>query len=196
MIPGIILAAGASSRMGRPKALLRLRGRTFVTSVVETLRSAGITPIIVVIRPGAGDVAGEIVRAGALPVVNSSADEGQLSSLLTGLDAVDGRDVPAVLLTLVDVPAIRPETIKSLLARLSTSDAPILRATYRGRHGHPVIFRRSVFDALRRADPALGAKAVLRAHVVDDIEVDDRGVVDDVDTPEDYDRLSGDPPGR
>lgn len=190
MIPGLILAAGASSRMGRPKALLDASGRTFVARLVETLHYGGVRPVAVVIRPGTRDLALEIVRAGATPVVNRAADDGQLSSLLTGLAAV--ADVaPAVLVTLVDAPAIRPTSIAALLAREPASPASILRATYRGRHGHPVVFRRRVFDALRQADPTVGAKAVLRAHAVEDVEVDDPGVVDDIDTPEDYARVFG-----
>ena len=71
--------------------------------------------------------------------------------------------------------------------------APIVRATHHGRHGHPVIFARAVFDELRHADPAAGAKSVLRAHeaAIVNVEVEDPGVVTDVDTPEDYARLFG-----
>jgi molybdenum cofactor cytidylyltransferase len=191
MIPGLILAAGASARMGRPKPLLQTGGRSFVSAIIQTLRAGGLAPIVVVIRPGSGEVADEIVGAGGLSVVNPSPDEGQLSSLLAGLDAVETAASTAVLVTLVDAPSIRPETVALLLARLSTSDAPILRATYRGRHGHPVVFRSSVFGALRGADPRLGAKVVLRAHVVEDVEIDDPGIVDDIDTPEDYARVFG-----
>ena len=191
MIPGIILAAGASTRMGRPKALLGAHGQSFVSTIIQTLLRAAVAPIVVVIRPGADDIADEIVRSGGLPVVNPVPEDGQLSSLLTGLGAVDDGVAPAVLVTLVDVPSIRTETVASLLARLSASDAPILRATHRGRHGHPVVFRRSVFDALRRADLNVGAKAVLRAYVVEDVEVDDAGVAADIDTPEDYRRVFG-----
>lgn len=190
MIPGIILAAGASARMGRPKALLQAGGRSFVARLVETLHRGGVRPVVVVIRPEATDVAAEILRAGATPVVNRAPDEGQLSSLVAGLAGVE--DVaPAVLVTLVDAPSIGAQAIASLVARASASDAPILRATYRGRHGHPVMFRRSVFGALRRADPNVGAKAVLRTHTVEDVDVDDPGVVDDIDTPEDYARAFG-----
>ena len=69
------------------------------------------------------------------------------------------------------------------------SASPILRAVHGGRHGHPVIFKREVFEALRAADPAVGAKAVMRAIGVEDIEVDDPGILQDVDTPEDYTSL-------
>lgn len=191
MIPGIVLAAGASSRMGRPKALLPAGGQSFVAALIHTLQGAGLQPVIVVIRPAAEAIATEVLRSGATPTVNPWPDQGQLSSLLAGLDAVEALAPEAVLVTLVDVPAIRPATISALLATLAASPAAILRATYRGRHGHPVVFRRSVFEALRRADPAAGAKAVLRAYPVEDVEVEDPGVVDDIDTPEDYDRAFG-----
>lgn len=191
MIPGIVLAAGASSRMGRPKALLQASGQSFVAGVIQTLLGAGAQPVVAVIRPGADAIATEIRRSGATPVINPFPDEGQLSSLLAGLDSVQRLEPAAVLVTLVDVPAVRCATIRTLLGRLSGSPAAILRATYHGRHGHPVVFRRSVFEALRRADPGAGAKAVLRAHPVEDVEVEDPGVVDDIDTPEDYDRAFG-----
>ena len=124
-------------------------------------------------------------------VVNPRADEGQLSSLLAGLDAIDRPGVEAALVTLVDVPLIGAAAIRVLLARAAASGAPILRAVHRGAHGHPVIFKRRLFDALRAADPAVGAKAVVRAAGVEDVEVDDAGVVEDVDTPADYARLFG-----
>lgn len=190
MIPAILLAAGASSRMGRPKALLDLDGRTFVRCILDTLRQGGAADAVVVVRPGAAGVAEEVSAAGFGRVVeNTNPDRGQLSSLIAGLDAVDAPGVTAVLVTLVDVPLVRPSTVTALLARTLVSSAPILRAAHRGRHGHPVVFRRDVFAALRTADPAVGAKAVVRAFEVEDVEVDDPGVVRDVDTPLDYERL-------
>ena len=76
-----------------------------------------------------------------------------------------------------------------LFERAQHSTAPILRAVHRGRHGHPVIFKRAVFAALRQADRAIGAKAVMATYAVEDVEVDDPGVAEDVDTPRDYERL-------
>jgi molybdenum cofactor cytidylyltransferase len=109
---------------------------------------------------------------------------------MAGLDAVDVPGVDSVLVTLVDVPLIQASTVRALVARAATSSAPVLRATFRGGHGHPVVFKREVFAALRAADPSAGAKAVLRAVPVEDVEVDDPFVVRDVDTPEEYERLS------
>ena len=190
MIPAIVLAAGASTRMGRPKAMLEAGGRTFLRGILETLRAGGVADALVVVRPGDAAAIAEIAATGfGRAVVNARADEGQLSSLVAGLDAIDGPDVEAALVTLVDVPLMTPATVRLLLARAVISAAPILRAVHHGRHGHPVIFKRRLFDALRQADPSAGAKAVLRAHEVEDVEVPDPGVAEDIDTPADYTRV-------
>jgi CTP:molybdopterin cytidylyltransferase MocA len=177
--------------MGRPKALLPVRGRTFVRAIVETLRGAGLSRVVVVIRPGARDLADEVLRAGAEVAINADPDRGQLSSLLTGLVHVDAPDVEAALVTLVDVPLVSAAAVAALLERARASACPIVRAAHRGRHGHPVIFARAVFDALRAADLSAGAKPVMRAYAVEDVEVEDAGSVEDIDTPEDYQRLLG-----
>lgn len=194
MTPGIVLAAGSSTRMGRAKALLASGDRPFVRRILDTLEAGGIANRLVVVRPGDRALVATIEAAGARAISNPRADEGQLSSLIAGLDAADTDGVDAVLVTLVDVPLLDSSTVRDLLARAAMSSAPIVRAVYRGRHGHPVIFKRATFAALRGADPAVGAKAVVRANVVEDVEIDDPGVVEDVDTPSDYERLFGPTP--
>ena len=123
-------------------------------------------------RPGTPWLARSRAAGFGRIVDNPRADEGQLSSLIAGLDAIDQPDVEAALVTLVDVPRISTAVVSALLARMQTSRrrrsfAPFTTAL----HGHPVIFRRVLFDRLRHADPAVGAKAVLRAVPVDDVEV-------------------------
>src|SRR4051812_991755 len=118
MIPALVLAAGASSRMGRPKALLPVGDRTFVRRIAETLREAGLDDILVIVRPGQDAVLQETARVpGVRAIVNPRAEDGQLSSLITGLDTIDAPHVTAVLVTLVDVPLIAPSTIRTMLER-------------------------------------------------------------------------------
>jgi molybdenum cofactor cytidylyltransferase len=199
MLAGIIVAAGRSSRMGRAKALLQSPdGRTFVHRLARAMCDGGLTDTIVVGRPEDSGLRQEVNAIGGAVrfVDNPGADAGQLSSVLAGLAAAEIRDVRAVVLAPVDAPLIRAATFAAVLARFASTAAPIVRAVHGGRHGHPVLFSRAVFDDLRRADPAIGARSVVRAHapLVVDVEVDDPGVLADVDTPEDYARLLG-PPG-
>src|SRR5262245_10289929 len=196
MTPGIVLAAGRSTRLGRPKALLPAGdGRTFVARVLTTLADAAVDGAVVVARAEDEALATEVDRFApfARTVVNANADRGQLSSLLTGLAAVDRPRVRAVLVTLVDVPLGSAATVRHLLAVARSAAAPIVRPSHHGRHGHPVIFARALFDELRAADPSAGAKAVVHRHreAVRDVDVEDAGCVEDVDTPADYERLFG-----
>jgi molybdenum cofactor cytidylyltransferase len=196
MVPGVILAAGRSSRMGRAKALLPCApdGETFVHRLARTLSAGGVGEVLVVGRPDAAGLRAEVAAmAVARFVANDHADAGQLSSVLAGLEAADAPGTRGLLVTPVDAPLIAVETVAALLGVFSSSGALIVRAVYLGRHGHPVVFSRAVFDDLRRADPDVGAKAVLRAHerAIVNVEVDDPGVVADVDTREDYRALFG-----
>ena len=192
LIPAIVLAAGASTRMRRAKALLPAGDRTFVRRILDSLRDGGVGDVVVVVRPDDAAIEDQVAAAGfGRTVPNVRAEQGQLTSLLAGLEAVDAPAVAAVLVTLVDVPLITAATVRALCERVPLSPAQMVRAVYRGRHGHPVIFKRALFDPLRRADPAVGAKAVVRAASIEDVEVDDPGVVEDVDTPADYRRVIG-----
>jgi molybdenum cofactor cytidylyltransferase len=199
MIPGVVLAAGAATRMGRRKALLPTgtAGETFLSRTVSTLHAAGVDDVVVVVAPGADDVRRAVA---ALPVLtrvveNPHPEHGQLSSVLAGLNLVDHPGVMAMLVTLVDAPFVRVDTVRALLAAYRRTLAPVVRPARGGRHGHPVVFDRRVFHELRHADPALGAKAVVCAHGLDvlDVDVEDEGAFHDIDTPEDYERATGRP---
>lgn len=196
MVPAIILAAGRSIRMGRSKALLPYppENEPFVVHLASSLAAGGASSVLIVGRPDDEELR-DVVRTIAPParfVQNPRADAGgQLSSLVAGIDAADTTDVLGVLVTPVDVPRVGAATVASLLAAFRSSPGHIVRAVHAGRHGHPVIFPREMFDELRRADPARGAKAVVRAHesAIVEIEVPDPGVTEDLDTPDDYDRI-------
>ncbi len=193
VLPAIVLAAGASRRMGKPKATLPLPGgETFLSRVVRTLRDAGVAEIVVVVRDAA--IASQALPAYGSPVrviLNPDPDRGQLSSLLLGLDAADGQDTDAVLVTLVDVPTVSAATVRAIVAAWHRTHAPVVRPVSGTRHGHPVIFGREAFEKLRGADLSEGAKPVVRAFGARmcEVRVDDAGAFEDADTPDEYERL-------
>lgn len=213
MIPAVILAAGASSRMGRAKALLPLPDAVpFLLRVESTLRSAGLDEIVAVVGrdaaairataldPAARSAAGLDAGDAFAPriVENPDPSRGQLSSLLTGLAAVLAHAShahrpapPAVLVTIVDLPLVSADTVRRVVSAWESSRAPVVRPTDGRRHGHPVIFSAALFDELRAADPDSGARVVVHAHAAAavDVLVNDPGAFDDVDTPDEYRRL-------
>lgn len=182
--------------MGRPKALLPIgsSGETFFDRVTRTLLAAGIEDIVVVVGADA-----DAIRAGATPVAgvrivdNPNHARGQLTSLLAGLRACDTSRASAALVTLIDVPLVSAETVRLLIAAHLASNAPVVRPISQGRHGHPVIFGRVLFEQLERADPSRGAKPVVRAHKTEmvEVQIDDEGAFTDIDTREDYERFIG-----
>jgi molybdenum cofactor cytidylyltransferase len=181
--------------MGQSKALLTCPdGRTFVRALAGALRDGGIDDPLIVGRADDDGLRLEVeaIGHGARLVINQDPDRGgQLSSLVAGLREADRPGIRALMVVPVDAPLVTSDTVATLIAAFSATGAAIVRARFQGRNGHPVIFSRAVFDQLRRADPHVGAKAVLRAHAdtIVNVDVEDSAVVGDVDTPEDYRRL-------
>ncbi len=197
MVAGVILAAGYSQRMGRPKALLQVSpaGPTFVRRLIDTLHGAGLETVIVVAGADADLVRAETAGL-SRPVrliVNPDPSRGQLSSLQVALAELGDPAVEAALVVPVDQPLVSAATVTRLLDVHQTSGAPIVRPTSGTRHGHPVIFGRSLFEELRHGDLARGARDVIAAHLdaAVDVPVDDEGAFADIDTPADYRRAFG-----
>ncbi len=196
MIRCVILAAGASSRMGRAKAALPLGsgGQTFLSRIVKTMLAAGLQDIAVVSGAHPDATRSACPRDRRVQLVhNPQWHTGQLSSLLTGLDVGAPAPVEAAVVALIDVPLVSAQTVRTLLDAWRESRAPIVRPARGGEHGHPVIFDAAIFDELRRADVNVGAKAVVRAHEAQilNLAIDDAGAYQDIDTPGDYARVLG-----
>jgi len=197
MPPGVILAAGDSTRMGSPKALLRIPdGRTFVRAITETFAAAGISDMVVVTGRDHDRIVDALADA-QLPVPlliarNPNPSRGQLSSLLTGMDAVVKSGTEAVVVTLVDVPLLTANIVRLVVSEWERTRASIVRPAIGERHGHPVVFDKRVFPELRAAPPDVGAKSVVRDHAAEvlNVPVTDEGCLVDVDTPGDYKALS------
>jgi molybdenum cofactor cytidylyltransferase len=196
MIPGIVLAGGKSSRMGRPKALLPVgsAGETFLDRVTRTLLDGGVDEVLVVVGADADLIRGQAKESSRVSILNNpDHEQGQLTSLVAALRRVDRSACSGALVTLIDVPLVSVDTVRTLIAAHIARAASIVRPVSNGRHGHPVIFHSRLFDELERADPASGAKPVVRAHASDMLEVpvDDEGAFIDIDTREDYERWIG-----
>jgi molybdenum cofactor cytidylyltransferase len=197
MISAIILAAGASSRMGQAKAALPFgqTGETVLSRIVSTILAGGVPDLVVVAGAHIDAVRKAMPRQEqrARVIEHPGWKQGQLSSLIAGLNAIDDPQLEAVLVTPVDVPLVTPFTVAAVISAWRRARAPIVRPVDGERHGHPVIFDRSVFEELRSADQNIGAKAVFATHQAGilNVEVKDAGAFEDIDTPEDYKRVLG-----
>lgn len=184
---GVIPAAGASVRMGRPKALLRVGEATFLARAVRALGEGGCDPVLVVVAAGDDAGAREAREAGARVLTNADPGEGPITSLRLALAALED-DVPGLVMLPVDHPLVRPGTVAELLAAARSTGAPLTLPRHAGERGHPAIFGAALFDEL--TDPALegGARTVTHRHLPQALllDVDDPGVLTDIDTPEIY----------
>lgn len=188
MIAGIVLAAGAGQRIGRPKALLATStsGETFVQRACGVLRAGGVDDIIVVVSPAIAARVRELEPA-ARVLVNDDPARGQLSSLQLALAELPEAAEAAAVLP-VDVPLVAPATVRALVQRWVSKRLRVVRPTNGERHGHPVIFDRVVFPELAAAPLSAGARLIVRryATAAGDMFTPDEGAFTDIDTVEDY----------
>jgi molybdenum cofactor cytidylyltransferase len=189
MIVAVVLSAGESSRMGRPKALLPIDGRTFIEKIVGALEKSSVAKVMVVLGHNADEM---IQRIEHLPVeilVNPDYKLGQLSSLQVAVRRLEREpDCDGMLVHLVDHPYVNTELVQTMIKRYEDTGKLIVVPRYNGKRGHPVIFSRKLFSELLAAPVDQGAKAVVNAHRDDTLEIDTEaeGVTVDIDTPELY----------
>jgi molybdenum cofactor cytidylyltransferase len=189
MIAAVILSAGESSRMGRPKALLPIDGQTFIEKIVKALREAGLQNIIVILGHDAEAMRQKITHLPVTILVNPEYRKGQLSSLRVAIRHLLANDrCSGLLVHLVDHPYIDAALVNLLIEGLEDSGKLIAVPRFHGKRGHPVIFARSLFNELLNAPEDQGAKAVVNAHRDEtlEIETEDKGITLDIDTPELY----------
>jgi molybdenum cofactor cytidylyltransferase len=187
VIAGIILAAGASSRMGTPKALLDYRGETFLDRLIRVLGTV-CDPVIVALGYHADEI-----RAKTRPakfVVNPDPSRGQLSSLQSALAAVPD-DAEGFLFLPVDCPAPEPETIRQIVDAFHSTNSLLVIPRHEGRRGHPVCASRALLAEFLALPPTAQAKEVVRRHPAHYLETSDPGVLSDIDDPESYRALVG-----
>ena len=183
----ILLAAGRSQRMGAKKQLLPIQGRAAVVRCLESLRDAQFAEIVLVVNREAGDVADAAKDFPVRVAVNEIPESDMAASVKTGLACID-RNATGVLICLCDHPLVRPATLEAMVSTHARMPDAIIIPVYHGRKGHPTLFP-SVFLE------DLGKHATLRDVIghhhakISFLNVDDEGVILDMDTPEDYRRI-------
>jgi CTP:molybdopterin cytidylyltransferase MocA len=186
VIGGLVLAAGAGIRFGRPKQLVELDGRPLLEHAIEAITAAPVGRVVVVLGASATEVIARVDPQGADFRLCARWDEGQSASLACGLAALS--DCEAVAITLGDQPRLSPEAIRRVIAaRAEGVDA--VRATYAGEPGHPVLLERRLFDRMRDVTGDHGARNLLLSVPTREVVCDDLGGGEDVDTPAQLDAL-------
>ncbi len=187
MLAAVILAAGESRRMGAPKALLSLQGRTFVEHLIQATRHPRMGVTVVVLGADA-----EAIRA-KLPeiepasiVVNPDWRAGQLSSIHAAIRSFSIETTEGLILCPVDHSLISAKIVAQLIGEFDSSGKQVILPAYRGRRGHPVIFRAALYEELLAASPEIGARQVVWAHAKDVAEVptEEEAIVLNLDDPE------------
>jgi len=193
MLSAVILAAGESSRMGRPKALLEWRGLPFIEHVCDALRSAGVEDRVAVLGRAEKEILAAWQPSGEKIAVNPRPEDGQLSSLRAGLEAADP-SAEAFLVCLADQPTIAPATYRAVIDRWRAEKGSIIiPRTFRAsdsrmKRGHPIIIpsahRRLCFEG--PLDKGLHWVTHHPSVKIADLDLDDAEIIRDFDTPEDY----------
>jgi CTP:molybdopterin cytidylyltransferase MocA len=187
MIAAIVLTAGKSERMGgSPKALLRVRGKTFLEHILEAVKSAGITRTVVV----AGHHRDQIEKALHLPtlIFNPDYEQGMGTSVQAGIRALPSDTIGAGIF-LVDHPLIHPETIRTLASHVQPGR--IVLPIFNNRPGHPVFFASDLFQEILQLRHDQGLNVVVKRDPkrILAVTVNDGGIHEDIDTPEQFSKL-------
>ncbi len=194
MISGILLAAGESRRMqGAFKPLLKWGKRTVIGECVHQMRNSQLAEIFVVLGHRELEVRQRLAGSGVQYAINEDYQKGMLSSIKTGLAMLSPNE-DAALIALVDQPMVTAKIVDALIEAYDKGDKGIVLPAYQGKHGHPIIVSSKYFDDIMQLDENTdeGLRAFINAHHNDCLEVpvDSPAVIEDIDLPEDYERLS------
>jgi molybdenum cofactor cytidylyltransferase len=186
LLAAVILSAGASSRMGRPKALLPYREGTFLEHLIQVTRHSRIGVTRVVLGAGTAEIRTIAKLDPSMVVLNSNWEQGQLSSICEGIRSLAGIETEGIILCPVDHPLVSARLVGELIGQFYGNAKSIVLPTYNGRRGHPVIFSNALYGELLDAPTDKGARAVVWAHSADVLEVptEEEGIVLNINDPD------------
>jgi CTP:molybdopterin cytidylyltransferase MocA len=186
-VDGVILAAGRSHRMNRPKPLLEVGHETFVQRAVRIVRAAGCRRTYIVLPAGAADIAVRMAAADIEAIANADPDSEQVDSLRLALRALP-EDSGAALVLPVDLPLILETTAAALVRAWREKPGPLYLPFHNAVAGHPVLVDRSLYDEILDSELEEGLRTLIMNHTRDvrEVRVTDPGILIDIDTPDDY----------
>ncbi len=187
----VILAAGASTRMGTPKQLLPVAGRPLLVRMVDAALASPAWPVVVVLGANAETIRPALATHPVIIAENAAWAEGMASSIRAGIDTVHqfSRAIDAAVIALCDQPAFSADVIARLVAAQRATGRGIVAARYAGRQGAPALFLREYFSTLSALTGEDGARALLNGDASQVATVDLPELAFDLDTPADYDAL-------
>jgi CTP:molybdopterin cytidylyltransferase MocA len=188
---GLVLAAGASTRMGRPKQLAELDGRPLLEHVLRALEEAPVDAVVVALGANAAAVRARVDLGGAVPLVVEDWAEGMGHVLASALAAEPARGHRATVVLLGDQPLVSGRAVARLVEAWRSGAGPVVTAAYGGRPGHPKLFDHRLLPELLRLSGDAGARDLLAANPgwVHEVEVGDLGSDADVDVEDDLRRV-------
>ncbi len=194
-VGAVVLAAGRSARMAEAKQLLPVGEQTVLERTLGNVRDSGADEIVLVLGFSAEIIQQQLPATlldGLKVVINHYYAQGMASSLREGLSAVSPQ-MDAALIVLADQPFVRSATLDRIIERYRCSDAEIVIPLLRGSRGNPVLLNRSIFPEVMALDGDTGCRAIFGSHAdgIVELDVDDAGVLLDIDSKDDYERLRG-----
>jgi molybdenum cofactor cytidylyltransferase len=189
MICALVLAAGESRRMGRPKLLLPFGDKTIIEHIVDSIAKSEADQILVVLGSHREEIAQKIADRSVLTVANHRYREGMLSSIQAGFEALP-RETSAALVCLGDQPLIPSSVVNALIRAFHQTKKSIVLPAYRNKRGHPILIDIQHKQEVLGLKPDIGLRALVHRHDPDvlEIEVETPHILKDIDSPEDYAR--------
>ena len=187
----VLLAAGASERLGKPKQLLPYQGKTLLGHTLQIAAESGVSPVVLVLGANADLLTPHVENAAVEIVINAKWKDGMASSIQCGLQQIllTGPNINAVIIMVCDQPYVTAQLLTELVIKYEQSGKPIVASSYKGIAGTPALFDKTIFEELLKLTGDTGAKKIMRSQPQRVATVEFVLGEIDIDTNEDYNRL-------